>query len=496
MVAMRIAIGHLNHEVTIFSPLRTTLEDCRPIYFELGQGVLDLHRGRFTEVSGMIEAAEQEGVTLIPTLTAQALPGGPFTDETWAYLKGEILSRIAAAGDIDGVLLALHGAASTESLDCAEADLCAAVRRQIGPDLPLVVTFDLHGSVSTGTTDNVDALLGYKTCPHVDQAEIGARALRLLLDIKRRGYRPFTILEKIPMLTPYFDNTSHGPLGTLMDRGREMEQEPGIVAVSLFNSQVESGMRELGRSIVIVAEDEAARPWEKAQELRSLWWDLRFEFKNHRITTEQAIARMRQPGERPLMLIPRGDDPFSGGPGDGTFMLAAVLDNDIRNAVVACVPDGESVQRAVAAGVGNSVRLRIGGKLDSVHHRPLDIVAQVTCLTEGSHPLPLTHISQVDMGPAAAVRVGDTDIILTSNRTPAYDPPLFRRFGIDLATKRVLVLKSAGQAALWQELDPETVEVDSPGAFNSRCILDFIEREGIQLDYNYLTDPGAPQTGA
>ena len=133
---MRIAIGHLNHEVTIFSPLRTTLEDCRPIYFELGQGVLELHRGRFTEVSGMIEAAEQEGVTLIPTLTAQALPGGPFTDETWAYLKGEILSRIAAAGDIDGVLLALHGAASTESLDCAEADLCAAVRRQIGPDLP------------------------------------------------------------------------------------------------------------------------------------------------------------------------------------------------------------------------------------------------------------------------------------------------------------------------------------------------------------------------
>ena len=100
-------------------------------------------------------------------------------------------------------------------------------------------------------------------------------------------------------------------------------------------------------------------------------------------------------------------------------MLAAVLENGIRDAVVACVPDGESVQRAVAAGGGNSVRLLIGGKLESVHHRPLEVVAQVTCLTEGSHPLPLTHISQVDMGPAAAVRVGDTDIILTSNRTPA-----------------------------------------------------------------------------
>ena len=74
MVAVRIAIGHLNHEVTIFSPLRTTLEDCRPIYFELGQGVLELHRGRFTEVSGMIEAAEQEGVTLMSPTVQKANP--------------------------------------------------------------------------------------------------------------------------------------------------------------------------------------------------------------------------------------------------------------------------------------------------------------------------------------------------------------------------------------------------------------------------------------
>ena len=79
MVAVRIAIGHLNHEVIIFSPLRTTLEDFRPIYIELGQGVLELQSGRFTEVSCMIEAAVQEGVTLIPTLTAQALPGRPPT---------------------------------------------------------------------------------------------------------------------------------------------------------------------------------------------------------------------------------------------------------------------------------------------------------------------------------------------------------------------------------------------------------------------------------
>ena len=98
------------------------------------------------------------------------------------------------------------------------------------------------------------------------------------------------------------------------------------------------------------------------------------------------------------------------------------------------------------------------------------------------------HVAELDMGQAAAVRIGDTEAVLTSNRMPAYDPGFLRLFGIEPKEKRVLALKGVGSPSRWAEVGPRLVQVDTPGCFHSRLILDFIEREDIDLDYNYLTD--------
>ena len=484
---MRLAVGLIMHEADIFSPVKTILEACRQSQLLFGEDLLRFHRGKQTEMAGVIGAAAREGVTLVPTLAAFPIPSGEFTNETYAFLKGELLARLADAGDIDGVILILHGAAATLDLDDAEGDLLEAVRAQVGEEVPIVATLDFHANLSAQMVEHADAMIGYKTCPHIDQIETGERALRLMLRLLRGKIKPITVLEKIPMLIPY-SGTGREPMKQLMDRAQSIEREEGILSVSLFDSQAESGMRELGRSVIVVAEEASASPEQKAAELRDMWWSLRRSFVFPRITSEEAIARMKHLPEEPLVLTPRGDDPFSGAPGDGPFLLKAVVENRIERAVVAPIPDPKSVQEAVQAGVGRTVTLRIGGKMDHIHNSPCEVTGTVTHITSGRYRLEGTALCDLDMGQAAALRVGDTDIVLTENRMPAWDPDFLRLFRIEPKEKRVLVLRACG--VKWREITSTSFGVDTPGCFNSRLILDWIKQEKIELAYNYLEPEG------
>lgn len=480
---MRLAVGQIMYEVDIFSPVRTTIESCRQAHLVFDHDVLRFHRDKQTELAGVIGTAGREGVQLVPTLSTLPIPSGPFTNETYAILKGALLDRLAEAGDLDGVILVLHGAAATEDLDDAEGDLLSAVRTQLGEEVPLVVTLDFHACLSSRMVENVDAIIGYRTCPHVDQIETGERAVKMMLDMLRRGIKPVMALEKIPMLIPY-GGTLREPMKTLMQRARDIEQEEGVLAVSLFDSQAETGMKELGRSVVVVAESESALAQSKATELRNLWWEARKQFESPRISTEECLALIRGPHREPLILNARGDDPFSGAPGDGNYLLRMIIGNRIENALVAAIPDPESVQQAIAAGIGARIALKIGGKMDHLHHRPYALTGTVTHITSGRYRLEGTHVAELDMGRAAAWRVGDTDIILTENRMPAWDPDFVRLFRIEPEDKSVLVLRSPG--ARWHEISPRLIQVDTPGCFNSRLILDWIREQHIKLDYNYL----------
>ena len=55
---------------------------------------------------------------------------------------------LRAAGPLDGVYCVLHGAGLTTEDDDPEGTLLGMVRRVVGPDVPVVATFDLHANVS------------------------------------------------------------------------------------------------------------------------------------------------------------------------------------------------------------------------------------------------------------------------------------------------------------------------------------------------------------
>src|SRR3954470_7562115 len=225
----RIAIGGFLHETNTFAPTRASYDD-----FVHGGGwprmatgpdVLRL-RNINVGISGFIEAAEAQGWELVPTVSCGASPCAHVTEDAFERIARMIVEGIAAAGRLDAVYLDLHGAMVTEHLDDGEGELLARVRRVIGKDLPLVVSLDLHANVTPAMVEHADALIAYRTYPHVDMAETGraaARHLARLLGSKQKLAKAF---RQLPFLIPIsWQCTSDEPCKSIYQKLAVLESE-------------------------------------------------------------------------------------------------------------------------------------------------------------------------------------------------------------------------------------------------------------------------------
>ncbi|HEV2108694.1 MAG TPA: M81 family metallopeptidase, partial [Thermomicrobiales bacterium] len=178
---MRIVTGGIAQETNTFQRTPTTLDDFQQPGFGIisrGQELFDFE-GTGTVYGGIIVEAKALGIDLIPTTYGGVNPGGRVTREAFDLLRDEILAGIRGALPVDGVLLILHGAMALEDHDDAEGLLLSAVREVVGPDVPIVAPLDLHTNLSDDMVNEATALIGYKTYPHVDMPETGARALQI-----------------------------------------------------------------------------------------------------------------------------------------------------------------------------------------------------------------------------------------------------------------------------------------------------------------------------
>ena len=196
MSKLRIAILGISYEALLRSPVPTDAME-----IQRGQAMLD---AKLWMVRGMDERLSGEpDVEIVPLLWATSLPGGGFTRRVYDAFKAEALTLLSAAGRLDGVLMANHGAMEVHGLDRhADTDFAEAVRAQVGPDVPIAVSLDLHGHISPRMLEVVDAISVLRTAPHRDDRETGARAADQLMRIVRTGVRPRIAAVRIPILIP------------------------------------------------------------------------------------------------------------------------------------------------------------------------------------------------------------------------------------------------------------------------------------------------------
>jgi len=468
---VRLFLAMMSHETNTFSNISTDRRQFETRGLHYGGEIIEAFRGTGTCLSGMIDAATRRGATLIPSVAAAASPAGRVTRDIYGHVKERMLRDLKAAGTVDGVLLDLHGAMVTEEHDDGEGDLISAVREVVGPSVPIAVSLDFHGNISDTMVREADLLHGYKTYPHVDMGERGVEATERLLDVIGKRLRPTAALRKPPLLPPLGNQgTARGPMHRLYAMAEEMEKDPKVISISIFAGFPHADIPEAGFGVYVVTDNDQALADRLADQIADTAWAHRHEFMHSGLPVREAVARAFAAEGQPIVLADMADNTGGGAAGDGTEVLRELVRVGARSTIVACIWDPQAVARCVEAGVGGSVTLEVGGKVDQRHGPPLRVTGLVRTLFDGRfvHKGPMARGLPGRLGTTAVLDVNDIKVILISYRWQTLDPEMIRFVGLDPLDHKILVVKSTiHYRAAFEPIAHEIIEVDAPGLSSS-----------------------------
>ncbi|MFO1084538.1 MAG: M81 family metallopeptidase [Reyranellaceae bacterium] len=471
-MAYRVLIAQFKHETNTFSKLPTTLEDYRRRWLIEGAAMVPYFTGTREEVGAYIDAAKQYGWQPVWAGAANATPSGKLTRECWETIRDRIVGAARAAGKLDGICLSLHGAMVTETEDDAEGALLELLRGVVGPDVPIATTLDLHANATERMARNANALVSYRTYPHVDGYERAVQVAALVQQAMQGGKKPRCLLIQPAMLegAEHGRTTQPGLMRDLLAKADKFEQEPGIDVVSIQAGFTWADIPYTGPSIAVTHEPGAeARARAIAHELIDDMWHRRVEgaaSTYQSIADGIAAARAGVSKKGPLVLADGTDNPGGGGYNDTTPVLQALIDAGIENVGFGTIYDPATVQQAMTAGVGAEIEVSLGGHTDRSMGAPVKAKAIVRMLSDGvfKNDGPMNAGVETNMGPTAVLRLGGIDVVTISRRVQTIDLQVFLSQGIDPTAKSVLVVKSVQHfRAAYGPIAREVVVVDSGG---------------------------------
>lgn len=464
---MRIAIAGFMHESNTFNPLRTDRAAFAAQSLTFGPALLDEWRDAHHEIGGFLEAAGAEGFEPMPLVMAWATPSGPVADAVLEEITAYLIERLRATQP-DGLLLALHGAMVAESYPDADGEVLARLREALGPGLPIAVTLDLHGNVSKQLVENCTFAVAYRTCPHVDQRECGRRAANLLARTLRGEIRPVQALAKPQVIVNIMTHdTSQDPLRLLIKEARAAERGRGVLAASFLPGFAYADVPHMGPSVIVVADGDAELARREAKHVAARIWELRDQLVADLPGPAEAVTQALAADKLPVVLVDTGDNVGGGSAADGTVLLAELLRQEATDAVL-CLYAPDEVKQCAAAGVGQNVRLTVGGKHDRGHGEPVTVSGRVRVLHDGTYVEPeVRHGGKRvnHMGLSALVETtGRNLLVLTSLRHPPFSLGQLTCLGIRPERQRILVVKAAiAYKAAYLPIAGTVIAVDTPG---------------------------------
>lgn len=467
----------IGHETNTFAVTPTRLADFAfaggPATDASPEQIRCRFRGTRTVHGGYLAAAEELGFELEPLLWAFATPSGVVEQAAYEELASVLLERLARRlreARCGGVLLDLHGAMVSEHLEDAEGDLIERTRKVLdvhGADLPLVVTLDLHANVTARMAAHADAIIGFEEYPHVDAFERGVQAGRLIHAVAAGTVRPRLAYVQLPLVTmPPKQCTLIPPARALLRRAQAVAREPGVLDATIAHGFPFADIRDAGASVLVTADGSAELAAAHAAELARALWRRRRDFDVTLTPVAEAIRFARDDATGLVVLADGSDNPGGGGPCDGTVVLRELLAAGVEDAVVAVIADPEAVAAAAAAGVGETIEVRLGGKTDRRHGDPVELRAGVRLLSDGRF---VTRSRMgaggvTEMGRTAVLQSGGVRVVVTERRVQPFDAELLRSVGIEPRAQRLVALKSAVHfRSTYQQIAERIFDLDTPG---------------------------------
>ncbi len=471
----RILIAGFKHETNTFCRQPADMNAYRARELLLGSDVAKKLRNTRTEISAFLDFCASEGWEVRHPIHANAMPSGPVTQVMFDYVRDHILQSIRTEGPFDAVLLCLHGAMACEHTDDGEGDMLAAIRGELGPDIPIAATLDLHANVTDAMAGLADILIPYRTYPHIDQYEVATAAATLIKRTLAGDIKPKTTVRRGAMLdgADHGRTTAQGPMTEVLASADKLLVRPDVLAAGVCAGFPWADTHDTGPTALIVGHGDTGEHAALADALVQEIWDKRHISTIQTISIEEAMARVREarPASKPIVLADFADNPGGGGYGDGTRLLRGMLDANLANAAFGTIFDPGAAELCRDQGLGAIVHLDLGGKTDPAYGAPLAVRATVKAVTNGQFRLegPMTAGLHVDMGTTAVVTIDGIDVVVASRRFQVYDQMFFRHARIDPLLKNVVAVKSAHHfRAAFQPIASEVLVVDGGGGLTSR----------------------------
>ena len=475
MTAPRVAILGVILESNRLSPTATA-EDFASLYELQGDAVIAAARAETPviapEAAAFVATMDATGPWQpVPILLAACHPHGPIEQALHDDYLSRIRTGLEAADKIEAVYIANHGAMVATASHDPDGEIFATAREVVGPDVPIIVTLDLHANISDQMVAASDMIISYRTNPHVDMIERGEEAALALRMVLAGRADPKMHLVRLP-LTPASVSllTANAPYGSMIDLGqrRKAEEAGRILNVSVFGGFVFADTPYNGVAVVVTARNDITEAQKLAHEIAATGWADREKFKRELTPLADAVKISLDRNRAPAIFADSGDNPGGGGTGRTTQLLEALIEADGADIYYGSYYDPPLALAAHAAGVGNSFRAKFNTAPGTPYDHPIEHEATVVGIHDGDvvGRLGLFAGRRMHLGPSAAIRIGSITIIVISDRTQTADPVFFEMFGLNIADAHTVVVKSRGhfRAGFIPWFTPDRVyEVDTEG---------------------------------
>jgi microcystin degradation protein MlrC len=444
---MRIAVGQIFQESNTFSPRPTTLETFESVYLWRGEQLLTAFGDARVEIPAFLEVLKRAGVEPVPLVAANALASGMVTREAFESLMHEVEARLANAGAVDGVLLALHGAMCGEDEPDAEGEIIERVAKIVPAGTPIGISLDLHGLMTQRMLKPNVFLIGYREYPHIDMYETGTRVAEMMLEVLRGRIAPRMALVKLPMIvSPSKARTVEEPLKSIVAVARKMEADGEILHASLFPVQPWLDLPELGFGVLVCSNGDAEAAQRAAKRLAGLVWERRNDFDPELISLQKAIEiGLREDGT--TVVADSGDAPSGGSAADNVTVLRALIEagadqSDRQTYLTIC--DAEAATMCARAGVGASLTLDVGHKVSRNDGQPLRVHCRVHTFSDGSFVMldAGARGTRTEQGLTAVVSIGSIRLVIRSRPAFEWDTGIYSAFGLRLEEAALVFVKS------------------------------------------------------
>ena len=472
----RILVVGLKQESSTFNPLKSSLSD-----FEIYRGdtAIASMRGTLTEFAGIINTADQCKLELKFGLIAWAPSGGIVDDHAWKTLSQEILTDLATT-NYDGVIAVLHGSMVTEFNHDPDGWLLQSMRSIIGGK-PLYATLDLHAVLTSQMLDAADLLVPYHTYPHTDHVQTGERATRLMARHMKTDIKPATAVVRIPLLVRGDELiTTTGRFGQLIRKCIDAEKHPSGLSAGIFIGNPFTDVEDLASNVMVSMDGNPILARYLAESIADEFWADRKIFKAE-LTPLNEISNLIT-SDKVTLLSDQADATSSGATGDSISILRILCTHPNNLNAIVPVVDAPAVQRAIEIGEGCSGEFSLGGTIDD-RNTSIQITAVVFRIFLNS------KITYEDgtigrCGDVAVLRLGDIEILVTTNAVWFVGRKIYESHGIDLSTKDVIVVKSPnGFRPHYEKLVDQIITVDGEGSTSANL---------SRLQYSRIRRPMSP----